>query len=281
MSNILICPICKHKLTEEDNTLSCPTNHAFDISKEGYVNLLVANKKNSKNPGDSKEMVDSRRQFLDKGYYLPVADKMKEMILDLGPSDITVLDSCCGEGYYTHHVSSDPALEITDCHGFDISKPAIIAAAKRYQEVKFNVSKVNNIPLESESVDIIQTVFAPLSSSEFYRVLKEEGFVLVVYSGPMHLKELASQVYDEFKPHKYHPKSQLDRFFTLVEEQELQFNISLDNKSDILALLKMTPYYWNTHKDKLEKITALDSLDLTCDFRFSLFMKNNPHDEEE
>ena len=28
--------------------------HCFDIAKEGYVNLLPANKKHSDNPGDSK-----------------------------------------------------------------------------------------------------------------------------------------------------------------------------------------------------------------------------------
>jgi len=277
----LICPICKDALVQKDAAFKCPKGHSFDIAKEGYVNLLVANKKNSKNPGDSKEMVKARREFLEKGYYDPLVDKMKAMIEDLGPEDITLLDSCSGEGYYTDKLASDPDLEVSDCYAYDISKPAIIAASKKFPDIDFCVAKVSNIPLAAETVDIIMTVFSPLSSSEFYRVLKEEGFVLVVSAGPNHLKELALMVYDKFKPHSYTPETQLDRYFKLVELQDMQFTLDLKDQSEILSLLKMTPYYWNTVKAKLENIAALESLPVTCDFKLSLFMKAGSADEEE
>lgn len=280
-SHLYSCPVCKQSLALEENSYKCEIGHCFDIAKEGYVNLLVANKKNSKNPGDSKEMVVARREFLEKGYYLPLVEGIQTMIEELGPEGITVLDSCCGEGYYTNHIAQKPELQIDLCHGYDVSKPAIIAASKKYKDVDFSVAKVSNIPLTSATVDIVMTIFAPLSSSEFYRVLKEEGFVLVVSAGQEHLKELASMVYDEFKPHKYHPTVHLDRYFSLVEETNVKYEKTIDNKADILSLLKMTPYFWNTKKDKLDAITALESLELTCDFRLSLFMKNNLSDEEE
>lgn len=280
-SHLYSCPVCKQPLALEEKSYKCEIGHCFDIAKEGYVNLLVANKKNSKNPGDTKEAVTARRNFLEKGYFEPLVEGIKTMIEDLGPEGITLLDSCCGEGYYTSRIAGEEALQISDCHGYDVSKPAIIAAAKKYKNVEFSVAKVSNIPLTSATVDIVMTIFSPLSSSEFYRVLKEEGFVLVVSAGADHLKELASMVYDEFKPHKYHPSTHLERYFSLVEEKEVKYDKTVDNRADILSLLKMTPYFWNTKKDKLDKIAALDALELTCDFRLSLFMKNDLSEEEE
>ena len=66
------CPLCKAKLEKQENSFRCEHGHSFDISAEGYVHLLPANKMNSKIPGDSKEMAASRSAFLDKGYYEPL-----------------------------------------------------------------------------------------------------------------------------------------------------------------------------------------------------------------
>jgi 23S rRNA (guanine745-N1)-methyltransferase len=41
--------------------------HTFDAARQGYVNFLLAHKKHSKEPGDSPEMIKSRRRFLDLG----------------------------------------------------------------------------------------------------------------------------------------------------------------------------------------------------------------------
>ena len=42
---------------------NCIQGHSFDIAREGYVNLLLPNQKHSKSPGDSKDMMESRRSF--------------------------------------------------------------------------------------------------------------------------------------------------------------------------------------------------------------------------
>ena len=71
----MTCPVCGEKsgnpplLTRDGNSLRCPKNHCFDISSKGYVNLLLSQHKNVKDPGDSKEMVAARRLFLDSGAY--------------------------------------------------------------------------------------------------------------------------------------------------------------------------------------------------------------------
>ena len=70
---MLICPVCGTELQKVDRTLRCENNHSFDVAKEGYVNLLRASK-NGDLIGDDKLSARSRRDFLNKGYYIPQND---------------------------------------------------------------------------------------------------------------------------------------------------------------------------------------------------------------
>ena len=47
--SLFLCPICGSPLTREGNCYRCPNRHSYDISREGYVHLLPANKKHSEN----------------------------------------------------------------------------------------------------------------------------------------------------------------------------------------------------------------------------------------
>jgi len=78
---IFICPVCLSALTRTERSYVCEKGHVYDISKEGYVNLLLANQKNSREPGDSKEMLDARKSFLNKGYYKPLARAVTSLII--------------------------------------------------------------------------------------------------------------------------------------------------------------------------------------------------------
>lgn len=97
------------------------------------MHLLPANKKHSALPGDDKQMVAARRDFLEAGWYQPFSDRLNQLVADfLRPEDRPLLlDAGCGEGYYTGGSPrrSDPRVRIA---AFDISKSAVQAAAKRY-----------------------------------------------------------------------------------------------------------------------------------------------------
>ena len=56
----LVCPLDGDTLTQCDETLRCAAGHSFDIARQGYVNLLGAADKRSKDPGDSKLMIAAR-----------------------------------------------------------------------------------------------------------------------------------------------------------------------------------------------------------------------------
>lgn len=61
------CPLCHQPLTQINNSVICPQRHQFDVAKEGYINLLPVQHKRSRDPGDSAEMMQARRAFLDAG----------------------------------------------------------------------------------------------------------------------------------------------------------------------------------------------------------------------
>ena len=65
---MLICPHCGAPLVRKDKTFGCESGHSYDIARAGYCNLLQTNKPGD-HTGDSKEMVEARRRFLDQGYF--------------------------------------------------------------------------------------------------------------------------------------------------------------------------------------------------------------------
>ena len=106
MSEIINCPVCSHLLIKEQNTYKCENNHTFDLAKEGYLNLLLNAKKTS---GDSKEMMAARRDFLAKGYYEKLSDRVNQRLKKSHLTDQAILDIGCGEAT-TFHASKKRLL---------------------------------------------------------------------------------------------------------------------------------------------------------------------------
>lgn len=120
------CPLCNQALSLRAHSWVCENNHQFDCAKEGYVNLPPVQFKRSKEPGDSAEMINARREFLDAGFYQPMRDKVADLLQALLPMDNSVvLDIGCGEGYYTHQFYQNLKLHNPQVYGLDVSKVAI------------------------------------------------------------------------------------------------------------------------------------------------------------
>ena len=66
---MLACPLCSAPLNAVDNGVACPAGHRFDRARQGYLNLLPVQHKNSRDPGDNLAMVEARRDFLNAGHY--------------------------------------------------------------------------------------------------------------------------------------------------------------------------------------------------------------------
>ena len=99
--SLFLCPVCGQPLCREEKRYYCPNNHSFDLAAAGYTHLLLANQMHSKAPGDDKGMAAARNRFLSGNYYLPLRQALEELAVELTGDHPQVLDSGCGEGFYT------------------------------------------------------------------------------------------------------------------------------------------------------------------------------------
>ena len=274
MMEVFRCPLCRTKLLKNERALKCEHGHSFDISAEGYVHLLPANKMNSKIPGDSKEMASSRSAFLDKGYYEPLLLELERTVLELSENEEpAMLDCGCGEGYYTANIAKElknrfPKAKIA---GFDISRPSVRRAAKRTKEVDFAVASVFDIPVSDKSFDILLNVFSPLSIDEYKRVLKDGGYYVYVVPAARHLWQLKAAIYDT--PYENREEDIPYEGFEHVETRKVRYETLIKTKEDIFALFQMTPYYWKTSAKGAEKLSAYESLLTEVAFDIHIYKK--------
>ena len=251
-----MCPVCNEELNIVDNQWRCVNGHSFDRAKEGYVNLLLAQQKKSKQPGDNKEMVLARRQFLSEDHYQPLALAIAEQIAMGFSSNMPfrLHDLGCGEGYYLRVIEQQLMKQAINgvLSGNDISKVAIQKAAKQCQTIDWSVASSFQLPLSDGSVDAVLQVFAPVSAKENARVVKSGGWWFQVEPAADHLMELKQALYRSPEEHKVAVQQSSE--FTLVEQQELKFSLRLEQQEQRLALLKMTPYYWRVPEDGLSRV---------------------------
>ena len=267
---MFICPICKSKLNIQNKTYCCEHNHSFDIAKQGYVNLLPVNKKHSDNPGDSKDMVLSRRAFLESGNYNCFAEKLCEIINShfANSQKTSIADCGCGEGYYDGKLKS---IKIDfELFGLDISKEAVRYAAAKYKDFHYAVGSCFDMPLESNSFDVALNIFAPMVESEMARILKKDGIMIYAVPGKNHLmglkKLLYENVYENEEKHTEYDG------FEFLERYSVKSEITLDGEMGV-NLFKMTPYYFKTELGAEEKIRKNSGFTTEIHFDFLVYRK--------
>ena len=268
------CPVCGEPLLREDRAYRCERGHSYDISREGYTYLLPPNQKHSAAPGDDKGMAAARREFLSKGYYQPLLDTLcREILARTGDAPV-ILDTGCGEGYYTAGVYRAllEAGKSPRMAGIDISKFILRYAAKREKGVEFAVASSYRLPVADGSVDILLNCFSPLALEEFRRVLRPGGTFLYVVPAADHLWELKEVLYE--RPYPNEEKETPYEGFSYEAIVPVDARISLESQADIHALFQMTPYYWKTPKEGAERLASLDTLDCRIAFRVHIFRKN-------
>ncbi len=263
-----ICPVCKNELSLREKSYVCANGHNFDVSKDGYVNLLMSQKSSAKRHGDDNFMVRCRRDFLIKGFYKKLCDGVCEAIKGAVVENGVIADIGCGEGYYTGAVKLSGDYNIC---GIDISKNALKYAAKALKGSEFAVASAFSLPFKDESVDCVLSVFAPSCYEEFYRVLKMGGVLVKAVPLENHLWDLKCALYD--KPYKNKPEVRNEDLFKLHSVKEIKYNITLDNNEDIMNLFGMTPYYYKTGRAETEKLLQKNTLTTTVHFGVEIYEK--------
>ncbi len=256
--NIFSCPVCGEKtgldnapfLEQSGNSMKCPKNHCFDISAKGYLNLLLSQHKNVKDPGDSKEMVAARRDFLNSGAYKPLLDGLSKATMELCSeiSSPIIADCGCGEGYYTAGIYDylSENGKPPEIYGIDISKNSLSAMRVRTKgkNISSAVASVFRLPIRSDSVDLASVIFAPFQTEELHRILRPNGAVITAIPAEKHLFGLKSVLYD--KPYLNEVKSYDVDGFEFLGKDEISYTLKIESQEQLNALFMMTPYYYKT-----------------------------------
>ena len=248
-----ICPYCKEKMHIEDSSLKCINNHTFDVTKKGTINFIISTKiKESKIYNE--ELFLSRRKFIEKEYYKQVYELIASDINKLNLNNIKILDLGCGEGIHSINILKKIKNNYK-YFGFDYSKDAINLASDYNSSNRFYFDgDVNNIPIATNSIDVIIDFLSPYSESEVKRVLKKGGLFIKIAPSSNYLIELRNASGLEKYQKQQEIIENLSKYFKniVIENYKETFKIE---KNDVENLIGMTPLKLKTTDLKIDKIT--------------------------
>ncbi len=275
----LICPVCQQtlQLSADQRQLRCKQNHSFDRARQGYWNLLLAQKKRSKDPGDNPEMVSARERFLSAGFYQPVSDALNQLAFDqlkvLPTAHPQLIDLGCGEGYYTQALEQHLTQQgiSPDIFGLDISKHAIKAACRRSKTLTWAVGSSAQIPVAEHSVDLATILFSRVLSAPLSLALKPGGKVILGFPGSTHLYSLREQIYDQVQDKPFDPQKQLGESYQQIDHRQLSYQIRLEGTEQIADLLAMTPHGQRIRAEKRAQILSQPLLETEVDIQLAVF----------
>ena len=276
------CPLCQLTLLASASGYQCTNRHQFDRAKEGYVNLLPVQQKKSLDPGDSAEMIQARRSFLEAGFYQPLSDAVNQLLANVLADNgrFVLLDIGCGEGYYSHRLQQYLQQQLATKHtiepptvtlfGIDISKAAIKAAAKKYRQLHFSVASSYHLPFADQSFAALLRIYAPSQNSELARVCQPNGWLCTVTPAPQHLIELKQQVYQEARLHSAEIVEEAG--FCHRQRQQLSWQWQPQSAAELAQLLQMIPLgYRFTPESKQQLLGKLPAI--TLDFYLDLYQR--------
>jgi 23S rRNA (guanine745-N1)-methyltransferase len=272
--DVFVCPVCKQQLIPDGHTLKCRNMHNFDISAGGYVNLIMSGREGA---GDNSAMIAARHAFLQQEYYaclkLSLASFCADISVTCGVGETSIVDAGCGEGYYTAGILGEIVSRGVSVRaaGLDISKPAIKTAAKRRLNIAFAVASLFELPIGDCCTDIVLNIFAPLCASEFKRVLKPGGSLIIAAPGKRHLYGLKEVLYD--RPYENDKNVFELEGFGSAEIIRVNDVITLKSKQDIESLFAMTPYYWKTPLEGAKRLGKLEKLTTEIEFELHVLKK--------
>lgn len=287
LDKLLLCPICNLPLTAEGRALRCDTGHSYDLSASGYVNLLRPGKMNNKRAGDNATMVRARANFLSGGYYTPIADyivnTLSEILTHSGKEKENgivarpfIIDAGSGTGWYSMKIAS--SLDEALVFGIDASKHAVDIASRTARRAglsgscAFAVASLSHMPIPDGCADAVLSLFAPLDTTEFARVIAPGGYLLVGSAGARHLFGLKKIIYDE--PVENTPlKVDGGSDFNVICHENVSFSITVWGEDDILALFSMTPYFYRTPAEGAARLHQIKVLKTEVSVDFTLLRR--------
>ncbi|PXY27127.1 putative RNA methyltransferase [Prauserella muralis] len=268
----LRCSVCGGELAVSGHAVCCERRHAFDIARQGYVNLLHA--KVAAGTADTTDMVAARVEFLGAGFYAPLARLLAARAAAQSRARL-VVDAGAGTGYYLAAVLD--ALPAASGLALDVSVPALRRAAKAHPRIGAAVWNLwHPWPVGTASADVVLNVFAPRNAAEFHRVLRPGGTLLVASPGRPHLRELASRLglLDIGEDKQQRLDTALAGRFEAVDRDRHEETVPLP-PADARRAVLMGPNAHHLHRDGLrERLDGLTgTVEVTLSFQVSVYRR--------
>lgn len=248
----LRCPHCGGALRLTARSASCPNRHAFDLAKQGYLNLLPTGSTGIH--GDSAAMIEARADFLGRGHYAPIRDAL----VSYTSGDGLFVEIGAGTAYYLAGViESSPGRTGL---ALDVSRYAARRAAKVDPRIGSVVCDAwQELPVQDDAAQVVLNVFAPRNAAEMARVLAPGGTLLVVTPNQGHLSELIDVLgmvrVDEHKERRL--DETLAGHFRRSGDEGVEATLRLD-RSSVERLVAMTPSARHTETEAvMERIRSL------------------------
>ncbi len=157
--------------------------------------------------------------------------------------------------------------------GWILQKNAVQVAAKLNQDVAWVVGTGATLPVLDASIHLCTSLFSPIPKQEILRVLKPEGYLMVVTPAPEHLYAMREALFEEVKPHEPHKfVEQLQDAFDLVDELVVDAPMRLAQQ-DLKNLIAMTPYAYKVKAERREALEAKDQFELNAQYQIYIFQK--------
>ncbi|MBO4283130.1 MAG: methyltransferase domain-containing protein [Clostridia bacterium] len=259
----LTCPVCGAGVSRVGGTVRCPSNHSFDLSAKGTLNLSRAA---GKNHGDDAGMIGARRRFLSAGYYAPLSEALSVEVKNRLPDGGIILDAGCGEGYYTAAVANrNPGARLI---ALDLSSEAIRECAGRTEardgRIFPLVAGVYRLPIRDASLDGLISAFSPYAGEEFLRVLRPGGYLFRAIPDRRHLFALKEILYDQ--PYENEVADFESEGFEFCGAKEIKTAFTMKTPAEIADLLNMTPYGYRTPPAGKARLAATAELSVEAEF---------------
>ena len=241
--DLLACPLCAAPLAavEGDAALRCASGHSFDRARHGHVTLLPPGHRPPS--GDTAQMVADRMSFLAAGHFAGISAALAGAVHDGGgAAPAALLDLGGGTGQHLAAVLD----RIPDATGvvLDSSPYAARRAARAHPRAMAVVADAwARLPVRDGVVDRVLVVFAPRNGPEVARVLRPEGWLVVVTPAADHLAEIVGPLgllrVDPAKADRL--AAALEPYLQPVAATAHRETVALDH-AEVAALVGMGPH---------------------------------------
>ncbi|WP_145038857.1 putative RNA methyltransferase [Paenibacillus sp. Y412MC10] len=268
------CPICGGAMkVERMASLECENRHCYDISRQGYVNLL---NHSSKTKYD-KALFEARNTICGSGFFGPMVEAVtNRLIQELKSREsvkpVKLLDAGCGEGSHLsaigHKLREHPLVPDVLGVGMDIAKEGIVMAAKTSPDSIWCVADLSRSPFADQQFDYILNILSPSNYSEFRRLLASGGSLVKVIPDSLYLQELRTLFYTGTGKENYSNDSTIELFsrhFEQIEAERVQYRVVLDN-DQMKQLIRMTPLSWSASPEAIGQMLD-EAMEVTADFK--------------